>query len=66
MSLESPTNFIEANALLAMQSGDETEANECLEQLLPGELRELAEAASRLAYDARRMMRAKYGVSPGG
>lgn len=44
-----PTNFSEANALLALQDGDEDSARESIESLLGGELVMLGEAARRLA-----------------
>lgn len=49
-----PTNFIEANALLALQAGDFNHAEELVARLLPGEAAGLARAASNLANLAHR------------
>ena len=43
------TPFIESNAILAMQSGDLEEVRRLVSELLPGERRELANAATNLA-----------------
>lgn len=43
------TPFIEANAILAMQQGDLEEVRRLVQELLPGERRELAAAATNLA-----------------
>jgi hypothetical protein len=48
-----PTLFVEANALLAVQQGDEQMAYECLDRMLLGELVTLADAAGTLAGMAR-------------
>lgn len=44
-----PTHFVESNALLAVQGGDDEHAVELLADMLPGELRSLARACDRLA-----------------
>ena len=49
MSAVNPTNFAESNALLAVMSSDEIEAQRILDGLFPGELSHLREAAQRLA-----------------
>lgn len=43
------TNYTETEALLAVQSEDEDEARRIIDDMLPGERRRLAAAASRLA-----------------
>lgn len=50
--MNTPTNFLEANALLAMQEGEHNEVWRALGQMFPGELRVLAEAARGLAWRA--------------
>lgn len=45
----SDTNFLETEALLAIQADDPAKAAQILEQMLPGELEELHEAALNLA-----------------
>lgn len=47
-----PTRFSESNALLAIQAGERIEARRILSGMLPHELRQLAEAARNLAWEA--------------
>lgn len=54
-----PTNYIESNALLAMQEEDEDHAEECLMELMPGELRVLERACQRLGDLARHLRHLK-------
>lgn len=53
--MNEPTNYIESNALLAIQSGDDDHARELLRGMLPNELRELYLAADQLSMLARRI-----------
>lgn len=50
--MASPTPYLEANALLALQAGEHDEAWRALGEMLPGELRVLAEASRGLAWRA--------------
>jgi hypothetical protein len=45
----SDTNFLKTEALLAVQADDPAKAAQILEQMLPGELERLREAALNLA-----------------
>lgn len=54
-----PTKFLESNALLHVQEGDEEAARASLKQMLPGELDRLSTAASRLAWLAHYELRLK-------
>lgn len=54
-----PTRFMEANALLAIQSGDRLEAMEVLAEMYPHELRELGDAAYELGDMCRAYEREK-------
>lgn len=47
-----PTRFSESNALLAIQAGERIEARRILAGMLTHELRQLAEAARTLAWEA--------------
>lgn len=53
--MSEPTNYIESNALLAVQSHDDDHAKELLRTMLPNELLELIHAADALGYLARRV-----------
>jgi hypothetical protein len=57
--MSSPTPYIEANLILAQQSGDTDAVSVGIEQLLPGERAQLAEACDRLAS----ALRARDGVT---
>lgn len=51
--MTSETQFLEANALLSLIRGDESEARAALKQMNSAELMELVDAASRLHRLAR-------------
>lgn len=51
--MREPTNYIESNALLAVQCGDEAHARDLLREMLPNELRELIKACDRLGWMSR-------------
>lgn len=53
--MSEPTNFLESNALLAIQRDDDEHAKEILRTMLPNELRHLYQSADYLAYLARRI-----------
>lgn len=53
------TNFLETEAILAAQEGDEETLKRILDEMLPGELRSLATAADFLSGEAREARRAK-------
>lgn len=58
--MEEPGNkygqqFVEANAILAAQEGDEEELERLLDTMSMYELSELRDAANHLAYEASRM-----------
>lgn len=52
----SDTQFMETEALLAVMADDAPKAAQILDQMLPGELRELAEAATHLAILANKIV----------
>lgn len=54
-----PTRFVESNALLAVQIGNDSHALDILNDMFPGELRDLYLAAERLARLARIVREAK-------
>lgn len=56
------TNFLESEALLAVQADDLPKACQLLEQMLPNELRRLEEAAQNLAYLAAGTRATKRGT----
>lgn len=43
-----PTNFLESNALLALQAGEEASANQILSRMTDGELRDLRRTCWKL------------------
>ncbi|MFD7161217.1 hypothetical protein ACFV9C_41995 [Kribbella sp. NPDC059898] len=49
----SETPYIEANLILAEQRGDDDVVDQMIDDLLPGERRELVEACDRLARKLR-------------
>ncbi len=44
------TNYLESEAILAAQEGDEEEVRKILKKMLPNELRKLGKASNQLGY----------------